>query len=97
MARCWQHPLRVAWLGGLEHDVIDKAAGERRVLPIDAEPLAKLARIRVDSAAGKKQDRHSLAGNQRELTILARKKRSSPAQSSTSARSGHFASARRLS
>ena len=57
-------------LGGFEQGVIDKAAGERGVLPVDTERLAQLARIAVEVAPGQQQDRHGLAGKQPKRPIL---------------------------
>jgi hypothetical protein len=58
------------WISGCEQSVVDKAARERGVLPIDPEHLAKLARVPVHTAAAKEQERNRIAGTQRQLTIL---------------------------
>jgi len=59
----WRHSLDVVRLSGREQRVVDKAARERRVLPVDAKRFAWLARVAIDVAAGKEQDRNRLAGN----------------------------------
>ena len=58
------------WISGGEQCVVDKAARERGVLPIDSEHLAKFACVPVHTAAAKEQDRDRIAGTQRQLTIL---------------------------
>jgi hypothetical protein len=69
-ARRRRHAGGVVFLGGFKRRVVDKAAGERRVLPVDAEHVAKLACVAVEIAPGKEQDRYHFAGKQPKLAIL---------------------------
>jgi hypothetical protein len=70
MARRYRHSLGVVGISGCEQCVVDKAAREGGVLPVNSEYLAKLARVPVHTAAAKEQNLNGIAGTQCQLTIL---------------------------